>query len=128
MNDHEQQQKIIENYIAAYNNFDVETMLKNLDAHVVFRNVSNGEVDFMTNGIDEFRRQAEESARIFSEREQKITGFDFVENSVEAAISYKGKIGVDLPNGLKAGDEIALEGKSVFRFAGEKIVEIADIS
>lgn len=128
MNNNEARKKIIENYIFAYNNFDVENMLKDLDENVVFRNISNGEVNLTTNGIEEFRNQAEETKSLFSEREQRITNFKFAGNEVEADISYAGTIAVDLPNNLKAGDKIELAGKSIFRFADDKIVEIEDIS
>lgn len=128
MSDNETRKNIIENYIAAYNNFDVEGMLKDLDAEIVFQNVSNGEVNLMTNGIDEFRTQATQAVNLFSRREQKITNLKFGETNAEADIFYRGTLAADLPNGLKAGDEIALDGKSIFRFAGDKIIGIEDIS
>jgi hypothetical protein len=128
MSDHETKRRIIENYVAAYNNFDVENMLRDMDERVVFRNISDGTVNMQTNGIDELRRQAEETKAIFSHREQKITNLIFGEAEAEAAISYHGTLAVDLPEGLKAGSEIALDGKSIFRFEGDKIIGIDDIS
>jgi hypothetical protein len=102
-------------------------MLKDLDERVTFRNVSNGEVNLTTDGIDEFRRQAEIAAALFSRREQKITDLKFGEAHAEAAIEYRGTLAADLPNGLKKGDEIKLNGKSIFRFEHAKIVEIEDV-
>ena len=128
MNDTETKRKIIENYVAAYNNFDVENMLRDMDEGVVFRNISGGAVNLQTNGIDEFRRQAEEAKALFSRREQKITDLRFGETEAEVDISYRGTIAVDLPEGLKAGSEIALDGKSIFRFKDGKISAIDDIS
>ena len=66
MNDNEARQKAIENYISTYNNFDVENMSKDLDENVVFRNISNGEVNLTTKGIEEFRNQAEQAKKLFS--------------------------------------------------------------
>lgn len=124
----ETRKNIIENYVNAYNNFDVENMLKDLDEKIVFKNISNGETNLMTNGIEAFKMQAEEAKQLFSRREQKITDLKFSENAAEADISYAGTFAVDLPNGLKAGDEIKLVGKSIFRFRDDKIIEISDIS
>lgn len=128
MSDHETKKRIIEDYVRAYNEFDIENMLKDMDERVVFRNISGGTVNLLTNGIDEFRKQAESARELFSRREQKITDWKFGEAEAEAAIAYRGTLAVDLPEGLKAGTEIALDGKSVFRFAGDKIIEIEDIS
>jgi hypothetical protein len=128
MSDNETRKTIVENYIRAYNNFDIEAMLKDVDERVRFRNVSGGEVNLTTNGIEELRKQAEYAKELFSEREQKITGLKFGENMVEAEIAYSGTLAADLPNGLKHGDKIELNGKSIFRFAGDKIIEIEDIS
>lgn len=121
-------ENIIENYVKSYNNFDVENMLKDLDENIVFRNISKGETNLMTNGIEAFRNQAEEAKQIFSRREQKITDLRFAENTAEADIFYTGTFAVDLPNGLHTGDEIKLVGKSIFRFSGDKIIEIEDRS
>ena len=120
--------KIIENYIDSYNNFDIENMLKDLDENVVFRNIANGEINLTTEGIEQFKEQAEQAKNLFSRREQKITGLKFDKDSVKAAISYSGTLAVDFSDQLKAGNKIELKGNSNFRFAGDKIVEIEDIS
>lgn len=128
MSDHETKKRIIENYVRAYNDFEIENMLRDMDERVVFRNISGGEVNLQTNGIEEFRKQAESAKELFSQREQKITGLEFGENEAAADISYRGTLAVDLPEGLKAGSEIALDGKSIFYFAGDKIIKIDDLS
>ena len=128
MSVNETRKNIIENYIAAYNRFDIEGMLKDMDERVVFRNISNGTVDLTTSGVAELRAQAEQAKNLFSEREQKITGMKFNDDEIEVEIAYRGTLAVDLPNGLKAGDPLELNGKSIFRFAGEKIVELEDVS
>ena len=119
---------LIEQYIKAYNNFDISGMLADLDDNIIFKNISKGEVTLELNGIDDFRKQAEQACGFFSEREQKIQNIVFSEGGCRVDIAYRAKIAVDLPNGLKAGDEIKLKGKSVFHFAEGKISEIYDIS
>jgi hypothetical protein len=128
MSNNEIRKNIIENYIHSYNNFEIGNMLKDLDKNMVFRNVASGEVNLTTEDIAAFKAQAEEAKNIFSQREQKINDLKFGVNEVVAEISYNGIIAVDLPNGLKRGSKIELSGKSIFRFAGDKIAEIEDIS
>jgi hypothetical protein len=121
-------QQIIENYVRAYNGFDIEGMLAGMHKDVRFENISNGEVTLVTNGIAELKKQAKQAGEYFKEREQKITGMQHKNNLVEADIDYKATLAVDLPNGMKAGDTIEMKGKSVFRFRGDKIIELKDIS
>ncbi|MGB5818063.1 MAG: nuclear transport factor 2 family protein [Saonia sp.] len=119
---------IIQNYINSYNEFDIDGMIKDLDPEIVFMNISNGKTDFITNGIIEFKNQAEKATSIFSEREQKISESKTNGNIVEIGIHYFAILNIDLPNGLKKGENLSLKGKSVFKFNDEKIVEIRDIS
>lgn len=44
-------QKIIENYIDAYNSFDIDRMLSDMHKDIKFENISNGEVNLTTNGL-----------------------------------------------------------------------------
>jgi len=120
--------EIIENYIEAYNAFDVTGMVQLLHREIVFRNYANGEMNTETNGIEEFRTLAEQSSQIFSSRRQTIVGCSASPNQVEIQIKYEGTIAVDLPNGLKAGDQLQLEGKSVFQLLDGKISLIEDYS
>ncbi len=120
--------KIIESYVEAYNRFDVDGMLANAIPAIEFRDISDGEVTMQTSGIDELRRQAEESKLYFSERRQAITGIVFTENGAEVGIHFTGTLARDIPGGLKAGDKIDLAGKTIFEFRGDKIAGITDIS
>ena len=115
-------------YIEAYNRFDVDGMLAPLHEEVVFRNIANGEVSLTTTGKGDFRGQAEQATRYFSEREQCVTHWQLVDNRVEVAIDYRATVAMELPNGLKPGDTLRLQGKSVFRFDDGKIISIEDIS
>ena len=119
---------LIENYVRAYNDFDIEEMLSGLHDRIVFKNISNGETTLELNGIEAFREQAQQIVGLFAEREQKITNFVCDEDVCEIEIDYSAMLASDLPNGLKSGDNINLKGKSFFRFAGGKIIEIQDIS
>ena len=115
-------------YIEAYNRFDVDGMLAPLHEEVVFRNIVDGEVNLTTTGKENFRSQAEQANRYFSEREQRVTNWQLAGNRVEVAIDYQATAAIEFPNGLKPGDILRLQGKSVFRFEDGKIISIEDIS
>lgn len=121
-------ESIIKNYINFYNNFDIDGMLGTLDENIVFENVSNGEVNIVLNGIDEFRTQAEQSKSLFSNRKQTITAITDTDEQTTIEIAYHATLATDLPNGMKKGDELNLTGRSVFKFAGDKIIYIRDES
>ncbi|OJJ20995.1 hypothetical protein BKI52_10490 [marine bacterium AO1-C] len=124
----QQKQSLIEDYVQAYNAFDVVGMLKNLHPEVVFKNIANDEVNMELAGKAAFENQANQAKAIFSERQQTITQVDFSDESVTIQIDYQGVLAQNLPNGLKAGEKIKLNGRSVFKFQEDKIIEIQDIS
>ncbi|MFS0556551.1 nuclear transport factor 2 family protein [Brevibacillus sp. 179-C9.3 HS] len=120
--------EIIENYVQAYNSFDVDGIVKRLHTDIVFRNFSNGELDTETRGIEAFRELAEKSANMFSSRRQVMIDYKAMDDKVEVQIDYEGTLAIDLPNGLKAGDTIQLQGKSIFQMKAGKISLIEDYS
>jgi predicted RNase H-like nuclease len=122
------QQSLIEEYVQAYNQFDIDGMLKNLHPELVFENVSGGQVTLSTKGLEAFKTQAESAVEYFSKREQRITEFSFHQDQVEVNIDYTAVLVKDLPIGLKKGDTLKMQGKSVFVFEGGKIFKITDES
>jgi len=121
-------QQTIEAYINAYNAFDVGGMMATLHPSIEFKNVANGQVTLTTQGIEAFRAQAEQATGFFRQRTQTITDLRVTAGQAEAAIDYRGVLAVDLPNGFKAGDTLALQGKSIFRFKDNLICSLEDIS
>ena len=124
----EQQKQIVESYVSAYNNFDIDGMIKNLDENIVFENISNGKVDLRTEGLIDFRQQAESAKQYFKQRKQTIESWEFRDSIAMVNINYKAILAIDLPNGLKAGDTLELKGKSEFEFVDGKIKRITDKS
>ncbi|GAB3232564.1 hypothetical protein GCM10027346_19910 [Hymenobacter seoulensis] len=120
--------QLVQEYIEAYNHFDVDGMVRHLHEDVVFRNISSGEVNLTTTGKESFRQQAEQAKQYFTQREQRITDWQVADNLVEVLLDYTAVVALDFPNGLKAGDTLQLQGKSVFRFANGLISSIDDIS
>ena len=124
----EQQKQIVESYVSAYNNFDIDEMTKNLDENIVFENISKGKVDLKTEGLKDFRKQAESAKQYFKQRKQTIESWEFRDSIVMINIDYKATLAIDLPNGLKSGDTLELKGKSEFKFVDGRIKRITDKS
>lgn len=117
------------NYVEAYNNMDVPNMIADFSDDIIFQNVMNGEKTMELRGIEEFKRQAIDALSYFSERQQSIETITHTHSSTEITINYRAIAAMDFPNGLKKGDEINLQGKSIFEFSDEgKIVRLTDIA
>jgi hypothetical protein len=121
-------EQIVSHYINAYNNFDVDGMVANMDPSIKFENISNGQVNMTLNGLPAFIEQAEQAKAMFTSRRQTIKSFKHTANQTEIDIAYYAVLAIDLPNGMKRGDELNLTGKSIFKFLGDKINELTDIS
>lgn len=126
--ENEHKKKIINSYISSYNAFDIDGMIKDMDEGVCFQNISNNEINMETNGLENFVKVAKQAKDIFLTREQIPLSYDFKDNMVTVGIDYKGELASDLPNGLKKGETINLNGKSEFYFKDSKIVKLIDIS
>ena len=120
--------QLVEAYIEAYNHFDVAGMLAPLRDDVVFRNVSNGETTLTLTGREAFRQQAEQATQYFSAREQRVTNWQVNGQRVEVVIDYTAVAAIEFSNGLKPGDSLHLQGKSVFQVEDGHIISIEDIS
>lgn len=121
-------ERIIQDYVDAYNAFDIDKMVADLDENAKFVNISDGIVNMSLIGLNAFREQAEHSRNLFSTRSQTIKSFLHKEDETEIEIDYHGVLAIDLPDGPKKGEELRLQGRSVFRFSGNKIVELTDLS
>lgn len=121
-------EKIIQNYIEGYNQFDIDKMIADFDESIVFENIQNGETNLILNGIKEFTAQAEKAKEYFSERKQTITSLRQDEITVIVDIDYYAVLAIDFPNGLKAGQGLNMKGKSIFQFLDDKIIKLTDMS
>ncbi|RZJ51638.1 MAG: nuclear transport factor 2 family protein [Flavobacterium sp.] len=124
----ETREKLIQNYIDGYNEFDIEKMTRDLDDNIIFQNVQNEETNLTLNGIDAFKQQALEAKSYFKSRQQKITAINHFDDNTAIEIDYVAVLAMDFPNGLKKGQQLELKGKSIFRFRDNKIIELTDIA
>jgi hypothetical protein len=122
------QKDLIDRYLAAYNAFAIEAMLAQLDPAIRFENYSGGQLTAGASGIDEFRRLAEQSKGLFSEREQRVTGLAQSGATLVAEIAWRGRIAADIPGGPPAGTLIEMSGCSEFDFGERGITKIVDRS
>ena len=119
---------LIDRYIDAYNRMDVDAMLATIHREVIFENYSGGMLSVRTIGIDELRHLAESSRYLFSARRQTITGYSEAAGTAHVQISFEGTFAVDLPNGIRAGQNIAMPGRTEFRERDGLLIHIADHS
>ena len=124
----EEKRTLIEQYIDAYNNFDVQKMLTVIHTDIEFVNISDGKVTASASGIDQFHQMALQSKNLFASRKQRIIRFFEKDNEAVVDLDYEGVFAIDLPNGIKAGESLHIKGCSEFVFKDGKIFRITDIA
>jgi hypothetical protein len=120
--------RLIQTYIDAYNSFDVEKMMSVLHENVQFENVQSGSVNACAKNKSEFRSLAEHAVALFSERNQSITNSEIDETEAVISIFYVGTLACDLPNGMKDGDKLEMDGRTEFEFSHGLISLVRDVS
>jgi hypothetical protein len=102
-------EEIIQNYIDGYNQFDIDKMIRDLDANIIFQNIQNGEVNMTLDGIEEFKNQAEKAKAYFKEREQKITLISHDTDTSTIEIDYTAILAIDFSEEMKSGQKLELK-------------------
>jgi ketosteroid isomerase-like protein len=119
---------LIDRYLHAYNRKDVDAMLATTHREVVFENFTAGRLALRTLGADELRHLAESSRHLFSSRRQTIVAYSEAAGTASVQIFFEGTFAIDLPNGVRAGQNIAMPGRSEFRERDGLLIYIADHS
>lgn len=119
---------LVEQYLVAYNGFDVEGMLALFTPDVTFKNISSGQITATASGRDEFRVLAEHAATLFSTRFQTIRKYLPTDGGAEVEIDYEGILAADLGPTLRAGQTLRLAGRSTFGIRQGRIASIVDES
>ena len=120
--------QLIDRYIDAYNRIDVDAMLLTLHPAIVFENYAGGQRTLRTEGLLDFDRLARSTQPLFSARRQVITAYREQGGTAWAEIQFDGTFAIDLPNGIRAGQQIAMPGRSEYRVHDGLLVYIADHS
>jgi len=119
-------QALIEQYIDAYNRFDIEGMLAVLTDDVRFEHHAGGDLSVATDGKAEFEKLARVGAALFASRRQTVEEFHEEGDTVMAIVSFHGEIAEDIPEGPGAGTVIEMDGTSEFRFVDDRISRVID--
>jgi ketosteroid isomerase-like protein len=119
---------IIRTYISAYNERDIDAMLRHVTEDVVFENISNAGQSMRLDGKEMMRQVAEVSGNAFSYRRQRLINLVSGAGKAAAEIEFEGRAAVDLPNGVRAGETVKVRGASFFEFRGPLLCRIADYS
>ncbi len=121
-------EEIIKNYVDGYNAFDIDKMVRDFNEAIIFKNINNNEVTMVLKGIGAFKEQADKAKSYFESRLQTIKSFAHKSDTTEFEIDYIAISASDLPNSLKKGGQIKLNGRSIFKFYRNQIVELIDIA
>lgn len=123
-----ERQNAVERYVVAYNAFDLQGMLDELDDAIVFENYSGKELNAATEGLAAFRELAEKACVLFSKRHQKVERILFAGDRAIADIAYMATLALDISDSMKAGTKITMKGQLEFTFEGTKIIKLVDRS
>lgn len=126
--DTDEAKALIEEFLDAYNRFDIDTMMELVHPEVEFRNYSGGDLDATVLGREEFRALAEQSAFLFTSRTQTPSNFQSNGEVMSVDIEFTGTLATDMPGGLKAGQQLLVSGRSEYCFRDEKIHRLTDYS
>jgi ketosteroid isomerase-like protein len=117
---------IVENYLSDYNRKDIDSMLGHFADDAIFESVSNTSGVLRTDNKKELRELATMSVEYFSERRQSVMMWVINDDNVAIEIDYWCKLAKNLPNGKKAGEEMALRGTSFFTIKDGLITRLVD--
>jgi SnoaL-like domain len=121
-------EEVIRQYIQAYNDFDVDSMLAMLHSDIMFQNISNGETTAQTSGKSEFETLARQTVSLFKARSQSVRSLRIQGERAVAEIRFLAVFARDIPGGPRAGEKLELEGTSEFLFKDGLIRSIIDRS
>jgi hypothetical protein len=121
-------QDVIRRYIDAYNTFDIYLMLAFLHPDIRFKNLSNGEMNAQTLGKSEFESLARQSATLFKTRTHTVKSLEIIGDKATVEIDFTAVLAKALSNDLRAGDKLAIQGKTEFIFKDNLIWSIVDES
>jgi len=103
-------------------------MMDCLSDPISFKNLADGVVTAETSGKADFAELARFGVSAFKTRQQRVINAITVADVTAAEIEFSAVVNKDLPNGWRAGQEIAFSGKSLFVLEAGRIVSIVDES
>lgn len=118
--------QIIEEYIQAYNEMDVENMMLNMDQTIEYEQQINRRIQLKLTGFREFKDHAELSKQLVTSRKQTAKNFEFEGNAVFVEIEFEGILAKDLDLHHKKSNHFQTTSTSEFVFFQNKIIQIIE--
>jgi len=119
--------EIVQKYINAYNNFDIESMMSCMHTDCIFESKHNGKLTFSTKGKHSYRLICIAAKNNYIFRKQIIEGFNSKGESLEVDLYFKASLALDIPELGKKGEKIAFETKSIFEFKNGLIYKLTNL-
>ncbi|MFD2568694.1 nuclear transport factor 2 family protein [Pseudotenacibaculum haliotis] len=119
---------LINLYVQGYNSFNMKKMLLPLHSKVVFENYVKNELTMKLEGLKAFKKQAQRGTEMFSKRKKEILSVEHKDDHCIALVSYRATLKVDVGDKMKKGQEMNINGKSIFFFKDDRISKIEDYS
>jgi hypothetical protein len=119
--------RMIESYIRAFNYSDTNGMAALMHTQCIYEDMADGTPSISTKGILEFRELNEQARQMFSSRSLTAIEFKYETGDVVTVETiYSAVIKNDTDSGLKAGEVIKINGRSVFEFRDNVIYKLTD--
>ncbi|MBN8828766.1 MAG: nuclear transport factor 2 family protein [Sphingobacteriia bacterium] len=124
---------IINQYINAYNSFNIDGMLILFAENCIFETVTNSDKPVKVTGKNNLKELATTSAKYFEVREQIIRNYIISENKACIEVEFRGKLASEyslkIQGSNKNGGKVQLLGVSIFEFNSKnEIVILRDYS
>lgn len=116
-----EQRAIVENFIHSFNSYNIEGMTKDLAENFGYEHLRNGEAGLRAIGIESFKELLRSAEHTYKSRQETIESWELSKYHIEIESSFKGTLATDLSNGMKMGDVIAFDVRTIFEFADGKI-------
>ena len=119
--------EIVQMYINAYNDSNVEAMISLINPDFIFESKTNGIVTFSTKGKHSFRQICNIAKNNYKHRKQIIEGFKESENKIEVNLYFKATLAIDIDEMGKKDEQIAFETKTIFELKDDLIYKITNL-
>ena len=119
--------EIVQKYINAYNESNVEAMISLIHPDFIFESKTNGFVSFTTKGKHSFRQICNIAKNNYKHRKQVIEGFKEFENKIEVNLYFKATLAIDIEEMGKKDEQVSFETKTIFELKDGLIYKITNL-
>lgn len=117
---------LVQKYVDAFNNNNINLMLSLIDDNVKFESISNSTGSTAINGRLQLAQVVQQSLGYFEERTQTINSWTIDKNRVAIEVTIHCKLAKSIPGGAEAGEKLVLNGASFFTIKKGKILKMVE--